>query len=359
MAVSYGDATVASVGTVTSVCGDTLLAFGHPWSMTGAVTASANAVSVAYVQPDSVNGPYTIANVGGSVGTVVQDSLLGLRVRVGPTEPGTVITSQVMDRTTGVSRRGVTVAYELQSSLAYSAYNHLYQNLVTLPGDDGPSSVTVDWTLHGTAGDRTFELRRSNRFSEISYAKDAAAWELAMILDALVWSNPFVEVKVSSIDITATVDRGYDADRIVGLQVDRGSGFAPVPFAEIVTVDPGSTVSMRVDLLPYRSSQVRSVDVQLTVPADAAGQAGTIDVFGGSGSGWIDPSAVDSFDALLAMLAGLPRNDDLTATMGFQAHDPVSLTTRLDRVVSGSAHLDIQVRGGTDGGEEPVPVPAG
>jgi hypothetical protein len=116
---------------------------------------------------------------------------------------------------------------------------------------------------------------------------------------------------------------------------------------------------MRVDLLPYRSSQVRSVDVQLTVPADAACQAGTIDVFGGSGRGWIDPSTVDSFDALLAMLSGLPRNDDLTASMGFQARDPVSLTTRLDRVVSGSAHLDIQVSGGTDGGEVPVPVPEG
>ncbi len=86
-AVSYGDTTVAGVGTVTAVCDGEALLFGHPLVWTGATTISAHQATALFVQPDPTYRPFKVANIGGVVGTVDQDRLAGLHVELGSSPP--------------------------------------------------------------------------------------------------------------------------------------------------------------------------------------------------------------------------------------------------------------------------------
>jgi hypothetical protein len=85
-AVSYGDTTVAGVGTVTAVCDGEALLFGHPLVWTGATTVSAHQATALFVQPDPTYRPFKVANIGGVVGTVDQDAP-GLHVELGSSPP--------------------------------------------------------------------------------------------------------------------------------------------------------------------------------------------------------------------------------------------------------------------------------
>ena len=56
VAMSYGDVTAGGVGTVTAVCGDEALLFGHPATFGGATTLSAHEATAVFVQPDPSSG---------------------------------------------------------------------------------------------------------------------------------------------------------------------------------------------------------------------------------------------------------------------------------------------------------------
>ena len=91
-AVSYGDASLAGVGTVTA-CDDEALLFGHPLLWNGATTATAHQATAVFVQPDPIFGSFKVANVGGMAGTVDQDRLAGLHVDLGATPVTTRVRS--------------------------------------------------------------------------------------------------------------------------------------------------------------------------------------------------------------------------------------------------------------------------
>ena len=75
-AVSYGDISFAGIGTTTAVCGEHVLAFGHPMLWTGPASLSLHSADALYVQEDAFVG-FKVANLGGPVGTVDQDRIAG------------------------------------------------------------------------------------------------------------------------------------------------------------------------------------------------------------------------------------------------------------------------------------------
>ena len=86
-ALSYGDVTMAGVGTTTAVCAGVALAFGHPFTFGGKVALSVHTADALYVQPDSLFGPFKVANLGGVAGTLDQDRLAAIRARLSAGPP--------------------------------------------------------------------------------------------------------------------------------------------------------------------------------------------------------------------------------------------------------------------------------
>ena len=59
-----GDITIAAVGTTTSVCGDTVLGFGHPMTAEGKVAYGAARASSITIVDDPAGTPFKLANIG-------------------------------------------------------------------------------------------------------------------------------------------------------------------------------------------------------------------------------------------------------------------------------------------------------
>ena len=61
--ISYGDITAGGVGTVTSVCDDRLVGFGHPMTFGGKTTLGLMPAEAVYVQADPVGPGFKVANM--------------------------------------------------------------------------------------------------------------------------------------------------------------------------------------------------------------------------------------------------------------------------------------------------------
>ena len=59
--MTWGDVTMAGIGTATSVCGDRVVGFGHPMNWTGDTTLGLHPADAIYVQEDLVAG-FKVAN---------------------------------------------------------------------------------------------------------------------------------------------------------------------------------------------------------------------------------------------------------------------------------------------------------
>jgi hypothetical protein len=355
MAVSYGDSTIASVGTVTMVCGSTAYAFGHPWSNGGRISASAHAADIVYVQPDAQGGAYAIANIGPAIGTVTDDRLVGLRIDTGAIPTGARVTSQVLDRESGRSRRGSTVAHDVQGSLTSAVVNHVYLNLLAASLSQGEATIDLRWTLQGRVGDRELTLTRGNRFSGRAWVADQAAWDLVTYLDALVTLNPHARVRVDAIDIVGSVSETSRESRIAQVQVDQGAGWVVVGSEDFLTLDPGTDLKVRVELRPPQGAEPSTwVELIVPVPPGSDSASGSLEVVGGAGERWIDPTAYDSLSELLDALAAQPRNDDLSVTLDLPGVAEVRRTHRHSSVVSGAVYVPV----GVTGGEEPEGPPS-
>ena len=83
VALATGDISIAGTGTVSSVTGDHLLAFGHQLMRLGAVDLPMVATEVVSILPSQLNS-YKVANIGPVIGTISQDRLSAIYGQVGP-----------------------------------------------------------------------------------------------------------------------------------------------------------------------------------------------------------------------------------------------------------------------------------
>jgi SpoIVB peptidase S55 len=82
VALATGDITIAGTGTVSSVNGDHLLAFGHQLMRLGAVDLPMAATDVVAILPSQMSS-YKVANIGRVIGTISQDRLSAVYGDVG------------------------------------------------------------------------------------------------------------------------------------------------------------------------------------------------------------------------------------------------------------------------------------
>src|SRR4051794_6622926 len=171
-ALSYGDISLAGVGTTTFVCNGEAIAFGHPMLDAGKVAFSAHPANAVYVQPDAVYGPFKVANPGGPVGTVDQDRTTGIRAKLGqlPTTTFPITTSLVPDGGTAVTGSTTGVYQPFAADIAAL---HLQASIVKALGADGQGSAGLKFTIKGqTAAGSPFTLVRSDHYADpesISY----------------------------------------------------------------------------------------------------------------------------------------------------------------------------------------------
>jgi hypothetical protein len=379
-AMSYGDVGAAGVGTTTGVCGDHVVAFGHPMNFDGPTALSAHTADAITIQDDSLGSPFKLANIGGTVGTLDQDRLSGIRAILGAAPDPIDVTSKVDDGA-GASRTGLTEIDRTGDSPDIAAF-HLVSNIDRVIDRVGGGTTALGWTVTGIANGQHFSLSRNNRFADPLDISFGSADELFNDLFTLV-ENPFTDVTFTGISMNATVKSPFRQYRVTGLQQLKGGAWVTVGDTDTLELEPGSTLRVRVLLANFRSTvPVAPVEFSFPVPADATGD-GSLDIFGSMGggddeggefvaSGDSGSGEPASFNDLLKSLSNAPRNDELDATLSMfgtgggggegvpalmdaSTPEPVNVTKRLAEVVTGSLSIPVTVPSTDEPGQPSEP----
>jgi hypothetical protein len=357
-ALSVGDLTFAGVGTVTAVCGDHVLAFGHPFfwdGRAGEFPMAMYGASVVTVVPDPSNllGPFKIANLTDLHGIIDQDRLTGIR-GVESVEPaGVPVTSLVANPDLATIRNGESTIFRQEIGgfpiVPDIAAFHLLANEDVVFDRIGDGTVTLRFILEGIGPTgEPFRLVRPNmHFSPF----DASFQSIGELFGFIfrIQDNPFGPVQFTSVQADASITQEHLVAEIV--RVLSASSLQPtLRERSTLRVAPGDTIRVRVFLLPEGETDEESVDLLVSVPR---GPGGTLEVSGGGADSCLfcffdeeegeEENGPATFGELLRDLRRTPRNNDLVARVRLFNDRGSKTTARTDTVVLGSESVEIIV----------------
>lgn len=364
-ALSYGDVTLATIGTTALVCEARAVAFGHSVNWTGRTEMGANAASTVGIVPDDRKGPYKLAEVQGLAGTVDQDRLAGVRAILTTAPDVSTVRSNVTSLDTGLTELGQSVAV-LDRVMPSLAFYHLIGHMDATFDQITGGSSKIYFKIEGvTEAGAPFRVVRRNVFSTHEDISITSAHELERYLWTLL-SQEFEEIDFTSVFVKASVGEERRQYRIRDVLVSRNGG--PFKGTRSIKARGGDTLDLRVELKQPNEDALFIIEMQLKVPKGARGHAG-ITVTGGPGfeeglscffRGDICkvrlPKKIDSFEEVLTFLRRRPRNHILNAILEVRSRTVDTDRERLDRFVKGAEFVRIELPGGDGNGEGPIIV---
>lgn len=352
--MSYGLITAAGVGTATAVCGDTVLAFGHPMTYGGPSSMSLHGARAITIQSDPTFSSFKVANVGAPIGTIDQDRMAGLRGQLGVAPETVPVTSSAVDGTESFGGTTHVTVPEMVTEMALTTMVAAQDRVLDR---SGKGAGVVTWTVTGLRRNGTpFTLTRADRYADASDISSAPAMALAEQLMALV-ENEFEEVTITSVTTRSRLDERFTSWRLGRVEQRIAGIWTPLATSGPVRLRAGGTKMVRVRLAS-RESAPTYVTVPITAPRRGRGAGhvtltGNWDSWGGFFEDF-DFILVEemeesprprSFPAMLDDLRSAPRNDELVATSHFVGSGRSrSHTVSLDRVVQGSKRIRVVVR---------------
>ena len=315
-ALSYGDVSAVGVGTVTAVCGDEALLFGHPFDFTGRTTLTAHRATALFVQPDSLGVPFKVANPGGVAGTVDEDRLAGLHTEIGTMpDVGTIVGT--FRAQGGISRTSTTHVAQPTFFSSAAAFHTLF-NLDRVRDQIGPGTVTLDWAASGRrANGEPWRVRVHDAFSDQFDATFFPAEKLFIALDR-IFSNRFEKVSIDRVALEGTTSPALTQRTIVGLQKLGANGrWSDVNLRGRVDLVAGTDAYMRAVVRTYRSTRTNTVQFSVRVP-NTPGLAGTLAVIGGGNFFVGGGGRVSDFESLLTAIGNQPSGDSVVVRLSLR-----------------------------------------
>lgn len=343
--ISYGDLTIAAIGTTSYVCNGMAVAFGHPATFGGKVKLGANEADAITIAPETLGAPYKLANVGNVLGSLDQDRLAGVRGILGFAPSVSPIRTKTHVPELGRSRTGET-DFVTQDWAGTAAFYHLWGNYDSTFDSAGEGTSLAWWVFEGTRADGTpWRLSRGNRFASPELTVETA-FDIAVQLDALQL-NPWEEIDVTKVNVETVLESELRLYRFGSVSVSKNGG----PFRSVreVRVKRGTRIVVRVVLKPQSGGPNKVVELPFRIPRDAV-PVGNVIVSGGAGGDFFfeEDEEFQSFDELLDFFQTLPRNDVLAASLQLARPSDGEIVeralrkTRLDGVVSGGRLIRIR-----------------
>ena len=278
-AMSYGDVTSAGIGTTTAVCGNEVLAFGHPMNYTGTSTMTLHSANAIRIQDDPTLVPFKLANIDEDpIGTIAQDRMAGLDGILGTLPQTSDVTSTV--NFAGQTYTGVTHV-SVPEVMPDIATTQLVNDQDTLFDGIGKGSGTVGWTINGTREDgRPFTLTRSDKFADPDDIVFAPAFDLYNVLSRIEY-NGAEDVTINSVATTSDLNTEYQHYKISGVKVRTHGVWTTLNTNKVLRIPAGSTKALQVTLTSKQLG-TRTVVLHVDMPQHALGKFGYLDVFGGN-----------------------------------------------------------------------------
>lgn len=324
-ALSYGDFSLAGIGTTTATCGDLALAFGHPFFFQGGSSLGVNGADVLAIVKVDLFGGYKLANVTNDLhGTMDQDRLLGVREIDGEIPDLTPVTAAIINPDLPNVRIGETdVVSHLASSFFLdlpfiAAFSELYEQDVAFDRI-GDGSSALQWKIEGTGpGGDPFTLTRDDKFFSPYDISFDSIFELYSIL-GILQNNRFGDLTFTHVSETGNITQDQLTSSIT--KVLSASSLQPrLQQRQRLNARPGDTIRLRVFLLRHGATTPRKVDLVLDVPSRIREGRGEISVRAGRpacGGGFFGGARckATTFGQLVTKLANGDHNYDLVGNL--------------------------------------------
>ena len=359
-AMSYGTVTAAGVGTATAVCGNEILAFGHPMNYSGPSSMTLHGARATHIQDDPTLSGFKSANIGAPIGTVDKDRLVGLHAVTGPLPTRVPFTAAATSDGTSYTASSLGTVPDVTPDIAFAN---------TLAAQDkvmdriGKGTATATWTITGTRKNGApFSFTRRDMYNDSSDISAATAFSLVGDLQA-IQENPGEQVRITSVKSSSAITADAATYVVQKVQVLRSGAWVPLRTDRRSQLRPGAYSQLKV-FLTSRIGPARTVSTKVFVPLRAKGRTGTLDVLGGqensdSSSEFFDfgdeafdeatPAPTSStFPQVLKDLVSAPQHNQVRVTLRFpRAPKPANqarvATSTIDHVVLG--HLTLPVVG--------------
>lgn len=323
-AISYGDITAAGVGTITAVCGEEVLGFGHPMLWTGPSALSMHAADALYVQEDPTFSGFKVANIDPTpIGTITQDRMAGIMGALGAAPATSDVTSTV---SVGNRSRDGRTQVALADWMPDIAFAHILTNQDRVFDGIGSGTADVGWTINGTREDGSpfsfsYEDVHANEY-DITFD---SAWDVIEALYTLEY-NGIEDITITSVDFDSELSRDYDHYVFKKAQIARDGRWRTLEGKRLF-LEPGKRHKVRVTLESADHGILRTIKT-LRVPRSVEGGRGVLTIMGGNGyygdefyyeEDYFSGGAPETktFDDVLANLADTPHNDEVLIDLSF------------------------------------------
>jgi hypothetical protein len=329
---SYGDVTIAGIGTASWACGDTVLALGHSLYEFWPIGDSAFGMSEAPVMGVLENpawGAFKLATIGSTVGTFTHDGWSGIAGTTAAMPLIIPVTATTLDEDTGATGEANTDVVRPEE-LFYIAGATVASNMSVTADRAGPGEAEVSFSLSGVRETgESFTLERSSVYASDWGIEDEATWELTEYIDE-IYRNPFEDVTLTAVDVDVRMRREVARYKLGPIRFSvEGSAYEKL--SELV-VAPKDEIRVRISLRDRSGAIVDHVDAVIEIPLDAK-RGGSFEVVAGDE---VETPHARTFDELIAALRDRPCGNDLIVRLvkGTRGEGPFQ-ELELDHPVSG------------------------
>lgn len=306
--LSYGDVTAAGIGTVTAVCGQQVLGFGHPMLWSGSSDLTMHGADAVFIQRDNVFGSFKVANPTAPIGAIVQDRLAAIAGVLGDL-PATASVRSQMSSSEGSSRRGVTMVSH-SADLPFLSAIHVLSNADVIYDGIRGGTGDMSWTMTVRRADgSTTRISRDDLVADRRDLTFGLIWGVYSDLERIV-GNRFEDVTVTDVEVDAALDTDVLVGRIAKVEARRDGRWTVLTEHDRVRVRPGGRLPLRVHLRPTRESDAAPDSVRITasVPSKGTATRGHIHLGENESTGG---DKVQSFDDLVASIQDQPSSNSV------------------------------------------------
>jgi hypothetical protein len=273
--VADGDVTLGAIGTVTWTDDDgRYLAFGHTFNNKGAVDYFLGNAWI-YKSVQNLDAAYKIGVPGLIVGNVTQDRATGIAGKIGAHANFIPLFISATDSDRGINEalneRIVTdesMVPALAAALDYNTANKAIDRV-------GDGTARVDFHILAS-GEKSGKIKidRENMFYDSQDIASKVTEEVAGVLDVLM-HNKFEKFTIFDVKINNEITKHPDIAEIESVQIRKDATFKP-----------GETISLKVNLKPYRAETISKI-IDFTIPKDTKPGKINLIVRGGGDFEWL------------------------------------------------------------------------
>ncbi|HSJ21497.1 MAG TPA: hypothetical protein VK964_13055 [Nocardioidaceae bacterium] len=321
--LSYGDVSAVGVGTATAVCGEEVLAFGHPMVLSGPSSMTMHGADALVIHEDPVSAGFKLANATAPVGGFTQDRWAGIfGIQNEPSVPPTTDVTSYVDVLGEASYTGTT-KISVPDYVPGIAASHLLADQDGVFESFGGGSALVGWTINGLRADgRPWRVVRTDRFATRSDVSFEPYMDFYDQLSQLQF-NEAEDIEIARIRTTSTMTRQYRAYSISKVRVRMAGRWRDLRPNQPLFLRGGTTKRFRVLLTSPQLGPTR-VHVNLVVPKRIGRKSGMLEIAGGNsyygGEEFFEGpmfggSSPATFDDVLRSIRRMPRNDQVLANL--------------------------------------------